>query len=521
MAIPKNLVNLDAMLSRADFAQNQENENSYETITGISIRDLSRDGMTGKILRKPDFQRETSHWTPEQVVSLLECFLNGDLIPSVILWKAPIFLFVIDGGHRLSVLKAWTEDDYGDGPLSVKYFGDAMSENQLKAAAKTRKLVAESIGTYQHFKNRIDNSDFNAQTQSIITRTLQLQWVSGDAGKAESSFFKINSQGTALDDMEEMLLRYRHRPIAIAARAIIRAGKGNKYWSAFPADKAAQIEELARVLHRTLFDPEVPSVIKTLELPLGGAKGIRSALQLMIDYLGIAAMKQVGRSIVIASIESGENDESGDSTIEVLKKARKLSDRFTGNEHGSLGLHPAIYFYGPSGVHSAPLFLGTAKFLNLKILNNDNNFFKQFTSVREQIEKCLVQNKELISTILQKVSSRRRTNTYALIISNIFINIKSGKIVSEEDLVDWAGLLGKIVIGGDKTTSTTFSETTKSKIFINMALGSAQKCSICGGYLDQTKSASYDHIIPRREGGLGSVSNGQIVHPYCNQGYKS
>lgn len=40
MAIPKTLVNLDAMLSRADFAHNQENENSYETIAGISIRDL-------------------------------------------------------------------------------------------------------------------------------------------------------------------------------------------------------------------------------------------------------------------------------------------------------------------------------------------------------------------------------------------------------------------------------------------------------------------------------------------------
>jgi hypothetical protein len=27
---------------------------------------------------------------------------------------SPSFLFVIDGGHRLSVIRAWMEDDYGD-----------------------------------------------------------------------------------------------------------------------------------------------------------------------------------------------------------------------------------------------------------------------------------------------------------------------------------------------------------------------------------------------------------------------
>src|SRR3954468_9563853 len=123
----KLLVNLDAMISRADFAQLNDDENSYETINGISIQDLSNSGLTGKILRKPDFQRETNHWTPEQVVSLLDCFVNGDLIPSVILWQSPTNIFVIDGGHRLSVLRAWIEDDYGDGPVSQAFFGYEIS----------------------------------------------------------------------------------------------------------------------------------------------------------------------------------------------------------------------------------------------------------------------------------------------------------------------------------------------------------------------------------------------------------
>jgi len=138
MAPRINLVNLDAMILRADFASKEAEEASFENVTTVSVRDFTEGGLIGPSLRKPDFQRETNHWSPQQVVSLLECFTNGDLIPSVILWQSPLYLFVIDGGHRLSALKAWIEDDYGDGPLSIKYFGNEISETQKKTSEKTR-----------------------------------------------------------------------------------------------------------------------------------------------------------------------------------------------------------------------------------------------------------------------------------------------------------------------------------------------------------------------------------------------
>ena len=96
MASKANLVNLDAMIKRADFASVEEEESQFETIPNISLRDFTKGGLIGPSLRKPDFQRETNHWTPTQVVSLLECFVNGDLIPSVILWQTPTYFFVID-----------------------------------------------------------------------------------------------------------------------------------------------------------------------------------------------------------------------------------------------------------------------------------------------------------------------------------------------------------------------------------------------------------------------------------------
>ncbi|CCH53084.1 hypothetical protein BN8_02148 [Fibrisoma limi BUZ 3] len=514
----KLLVNLDAMITRADFAQIKDEDNSFETFDKISIHHFTSEGLVGKILRKPDFQRETNHWTPEQVVSLLECFVSGDLIPSVILWKSSTFLYVIDGGHRLSVLKAWVEDDYGDNYLSVKYFEDSISENQKKAAKKTRELVNATIGSYQQFKKKVENNEIDSKISSILSRALPVQWVKGDAGKAEASFFKINTQGTPLDKIEQSLLENRKRPIAIAARAIIRAGRGHKYWSQFNEDNTLKIEVLAKKLHSTLFEPEIKTPIRNLDLPLGGSKGIRTALQIIIEYISIACITQTEKH---QSITFGTDDETGDQTIKVLKKAERLTDRITGNDRGSLGLHPAIYYYGPSGVHSSPMFLGTARFVSEKICNNDGDFFRKFSLSRKKIEDSLILHKELIATILQKLGSVKRVEIYSKVINSIYRAAVDNEEISESKIVEWAGLTGKIVVGSEQTKSTLFSDDIKSKIFIQSTLKHAPRCPLCDGYIDSSKSISYDHIIRRQDGGIGTSENGQITHPYCNQSLKN
>jgi hypothetical protein len=77
MAAKTRLVNLDAMIPRADFAYEEDNSvTGNERFRSISVKDFKADGLLRPILRKPDFQRETNHWSPEQVVSLLECFVN-------------------------------------------------------------------------------------------------------------------------------------------------------------------------------------------------------------------------------------------------------------------------------------------------------------------------------------------------------------------------------------------------------------------------------------------------------------
>lgn len=524
MAGKSNLVNLDAMIKRADFALNDDDDDqlAFEKFNTIPARELMSGGFTGSILRKPDFQRETNHWTPEQVASLLECYINGDLIPSVILWRSPSYLFVIDGGHRLSVLKAWMEDDYGDGQISHKMFGHEIPAEQKKAADKTRKLVKERVNTWAYYKSLQDDDDGITQEQrtkllTLTSRGLQVQWVQGNADKAEASFFNINMKGTPLDDLEELLLRNRKKPVPIAARAIIRAGRGHKYWSQFSDEIGGCIEDESKKLSTLLFSPEIKRPIKTLDLPLGGSKGIRTAIRVLISFILFANRDQQS---MIPSVESFPDDLDGNLTFSVMKKVTTLASRITGNGKGSLGLHPAIYYYGPSGRHSTPMFLGTSSLIAEKIANNDKAFFRKFTNIRESLESLLIEHKDLIATILQKNISKYRVSRYHTLLNKIIDALNAGEQVSEQELISFSELDGKIIAGDFKRTSAKINDEDKSKVFIDIALKNGIKCSICGGYIDVEKSVSYDHIERVRDGGIGSADNTQLTHPYCNQSVK-
>lgn len=519
----KNLVNLDAMILREDFAlQSKSTSPTFDNITTISVQNFLPGNFIAPILRKPDFQRETNHWTPEQVVSLLECFISGDLIPSVILWRSPTYLFVIDGGHRLSALRAWIEDDYGDGPTSKKFFGDnAIPKEQKLAAKKTRDMISEKIGSWQQFQSLANSPQPSEEDlrkiSTVNTRGLPIQWVQGHADKAEASFFKINTKGTPLDDVEELLLKNRKKPIAIASRAVIRYGMGHKYWSSFDKEIGIQIEQLAKELHTTLFDPELNTPIKTLDLPLGGSKGVRAALQVLIEFILTANKNQQGEP---SGIDKYNDDETGQETVDVLTKAVRLAKRISGNDQGSLGLHPAIYFYGPTGRHVSPLFMGTAALISQKLANNDKTFFNTFTSVRGKLETLLILDKPFIATILQKIIGPKRVVQYANLLDKIISHLAEKGEVTDQDLVEYAKLVGKVFVGDQKSNSKNFSDDNKSATFISTALKSAIKCPICDGYLDPQKSISYDHVEPKRDGGLGSFENCQLTHPYCNQSIK-
>lgn len=108
--MPTNVVNLDALIPREDFAISGGRD--WAKPDRIQISELRPSGFFYSQLRKPDFQRETANWSPEKIEDFIKTFLEGDLIPAIILWSAGETIFVIDGAHRLSALIAWVHDDY-------------------------------------------------------------------------------------------------------------------------------------------------------------------------------------------------------------------------------------------------------------------------------------------------------------------------------------------------------------------------------------------------------------------------
>jgi len=188
--------NLDALIPREDFEIKEEITQS-QSVQAIGIKDLERESFFYPVLRKPDFQRETSEWDPKRVSDLISSFLSGDLIPAIILWNSGKYIFVIDGAHRLSALIAWVLDDYGDGIVSRTFFDNNSSDEQIFVAETTRGLVKKTVRSYADHKFAIQNEtkvskDLLDGARKLASLAIQVQWVYGDAKKAEASYFKIN-----------------------------------------------------------------------------------------------------------------------------------------------------------------------------------------------------------------------------------------------------------------------------------------------------------------------------------------
>ena len=421
-------ITLDAMIPRDDFAV-QADEFALDLFADFQITNLARDSAILKLLRKPDFQRETNHWTIDQIATFVASFLDNEVIPSLILWMSPSFIFVIDGGHRLSALRAWMEDDYGDGPISRNFYAGEIPDAQKRAAKRARKIIEDRVGRYSSLRELIgsrtgDERD-RRRANRLATRAIPVQWIQGSADVAETSFFKINTQGTPLDDIEAMLIRNRRKPVAISARAILRAGAGHKYWSSFPDHAVLEIEKRASELYQLMFEPEIEEPLRTLDVPLGGSVSPVDALAILVDFLSIASRPDG----VTQSISSDDDDATGEATIRVLDNSMEIVKRMTGNSSASLGLHPAIYFYNERGKYSRFLFLAMSMLITERVRNNDSGFFKKFTRARRALESFLIDNKSLIGILVQNMGKTQRVPNLRKLLAFVVSETENSRIV--------------------------------------------------------------------------------------------
>ena len=239
---------------------------------------------------------------------------------------------------------------------------------------------------------------------------------------------------------------------------------------------------------------------------------------MLIDFLIVSDTKTNIDEKLDASIY--QSDETGDKTIEVLKAGLKIANRITGNSSESLGLHPAVYFSNDRGKHSRFLFLGMSALIAEILRNNDGGWFRKFTLARKRMEKFLLANKPVIGIVLQNLGKRTRIPKMREMFRYLVDQGVEGKSPDAPEVFKHIGISGKIYEITSTPRSVSFSDDTKSQIYYREAIERAQACPICGGLLDTSKSVSYDHITPVRDGGLGVAANGQMVHPYCNSAMK-
>lgn len=515
-------VNLDALIPREDF-EAEETLNPGKKKETISIEDLKSESFSFflPVLRKPDFQRETNEWDIDRIVQFIESFINGDLIPAVILWRSSSGnIFAIDGSHRISSLIAWINNDYGDGDISKKFYDGIIPDEQIDIAEKTRKHIRKGIGTYEDYKLALTNPDkvkpeIVQNAKNLAAMAIQLQWVEGDVKKAETSFFKINQQAARIDPTELKLLESRNKPNCIAARAIIRSGKGHKYWSRFSPENQAKVQQLAEEINEVLFSPKLETPIKTLDIPIGGKLGSARTLPLILDFVNITnKIKSDFKGTLI-------NDEDGKETINILYNTRKVAQRINSMRPSSLGLHPIVYFYSQEGRHKTASFFAIVSFvMELEEKNKIGDFIK----VRASFESILLEYDFLVQQITRKHRSAEKSyphikNYFFKIIELLNNGIPKDQVINEVITCEDFNYL-TIYTNDGEITSKDFSSERKSAVYIREVISNANRCKICGGYIHRN-SLTIDHITRKADGGLGAIDNGQIAHPYCNTTYKN
>lgn len=302
--------------------------------------------------------------------------------------------------------------------------------------------------------------------------SVTLQWLTGDSERAEASFFKINQEAVPIDRTELRLLRARHKPNALAARAIIRAGTGHKYWSKFDDDKKKEIEKLAKEVHESLFTPMLNTPIKTLDLPVAGQSYSAQTLPLVFELVNLTNEEH---------LKHLEDDPTGEQTIKFLKNVRKISNRISGDHPSSLGLHPVVYFYSSEGRFQPTSFLAI---ISLFKSFDKENLYSTFTTYRTKFEDFILKYKSFSNQVTTKwgsgvKGSDKLRELYRIIFNKLVEGKTQGVILNILAADETFGFLQPIVYLKPEI-GTDFNTDTKSQAYLRAAIESPVRSLVSG-----------------------------------------
>jgi Protein of unknown function DUF262 len=519
MAGSKDTVNLDALIPREDVSQKPASSSG-----GIPVSQLKIGEHYYGLLRKPHFQRETNDWNVDNVVSLIRSFRDGHLIPSVILWGAEGYMFVIDGAHRLSVFIAWVNDDYGDKITSLNYFNQHISKRQKEIAKQCRDRISGEGLAYADLTKLTMLSDRTPEQlrwSTNIVKAIETQWVVGDADVALQSFLDINQRAVQIEPTERYMIEQNKAPNVIAARAVVSSARGHQYWGKFGLQNIEVVTKKAELIYSAIFEPEDAKPHKDVELQPAGPAYTANGLRLALDLVNITNDVQMpppkkAQDDKSSTKETRDIDTDGAKTAQYIERTWGVVKYIAGKDAASLSLHPAVYFWGATGNHRPSVFLAVVGLIKDMIANDE---LVKFTTHRAKFEEFLIGQSGIGKAILSKYGGwKKSVAPVKKMLRSILDGLAEGK--SESQIETELSTLfsvpepdSELQMSGDKWRET------KSAARIRATLSSASRCAICKARL-VIADASDDHDERRVDGGKSTLQNHQLTHHYCNSGFK-
>lgn len=558
-------VYLDHLIKRDNLRYSRSKEKISSGVpsnTLLMMRDLFRDDRSDrlKLLRKPDFQRRTWSWTAEDCVSLLDSIVNEQVVPSIIMWQSPDneFEYVLDGGHRISVVTAWLNDDWGENLPSYAY-RDGEEEKLIKQAAdEVRSLVKYKIGSIQDFQKADEEFvqailDEKAPRTALDAKTFKrgfffqrlkrgdvgfnILWVVGDYEKAEQSFLKINKGGKPLSDWETTVVQDRHSSLIRTVMSLSSVSSAVHYWHTKDFDEKAteankqKIDEMLsgiNKLHNVLFTPVYETPIRRLQLPLMVPYDVETKPLWLSQLLTIIEGGK-GRETETRKLIDKDKNAEAETIInhgqQLIDDALDVFSHLVGPSPKSLALVPALYFYTDAGRYVRSLLYGLLYWLNS---GSDEDILARkrvFSIHRAIFEQILLDNKEdVVTGITRKTGSGQevtsQTAHYYQGLLELLVQHKD-EVQSKAFIDGYSALAKKLTNKASKVRTSSgksrlFSASQKSALILDHFFYNPNRCGICDGVLDPSMDLQHDHIIEHAKGGKTVQENQRLVHPFCN-----
>jgi hypothetical protein len=535
----------------------------------LELVDLMGDSQRFRFIRKPDFQRSTWAWTPEECVQLLESFRFGQVIPSIIMWTSPDngYEYILDGGHRVSVVLAWLSNRWGRQIADFAPFIDDYETRQkiTRAADSVERLVAARIGTIQSYqdastrlaelvtqgnvvpKEMMPDDEFQRALfyQGIVSRSVAFHvlWVDGDYKTAERSFLKINKSGRQLSDWETRIVQDRDSSFMRCVMSTANPTAARHYW---PQDAdlndsqkqtAKSMEMMSTLLNNNLFHPAVSVPVKQLTLPFmmsSPSEKTRWISEFLTVTAGYRGQQAETDKLISETRRSDASDFLQDGSA-IMERALELFEHLNGpnTQSKSLGIVPALYFYTVDARYVRSLFYGFVYWMTFGAEADFRLRKLMFSAYRGEFEAVLKSNK---ASIVEFISRNRGsgpevTITTANVLDTILralVRFKSPasdnfiRHIREQLRLDLRIAEPEIEENEEDDEDDLFEQRRqitpreRSQAVLSKLIDRAITCEICGGIIDPASGIQFDHVILYSQGGSSTLDNSRVTHPYCN-----